>query len=186
MDRKFNLDKSGNTESIISLKLLNIVNTIDVKTFVDNYKISNFFKGKFFIKRLINKIFKYKLQQKIQWDSNFWDSIEIINYQSSIEVSKKIININEFENKLNKNFSSKKIKKIYKLKRMINHNIKLDFPLFITGESLNLLGSNIPKNSLYMLDGSRRCIAYILNEIREIDIYLITIKILLLLKKINI
>ena len=176
MDRKFNLNKSGNTESIISLKLLNIVNTLDVKTFIGNYKISNFFKGRFFIRRLIHKVFKYKLHQKIKWNSKFWDSVEIIDYQSSINFSKKIININEFENELNNNFNSKRIKKIYKLKTMIDDNIKLDFPLFITGECLNLLGSDISKNSLYMLDGSRRCIAYILNEISEINIYLITIK----------
>jgi len=75
-----------------------------------------------------------------------------------------------------KNFSSKRIKNIYKIKKMINNNIQLDSPLFISSNSLNLLGSKISKNNLYMLDGSRRCIAYILNDISEIQIYVIMLK----------
>jgi hypothetical protein len=176
MDRKLNLVNSGNTEYIISIRLLNISDIIDVKIFIQNYKISNFFKGNFFIKRLINKVFKYKLQESMVWDNDFWNLVEITNYKTSINISDKIKNVTEFEKELNKKFSSKRIKNIYKLKKMLNQNIVFDFPLFITGECLDLLGASTPSNSLYMLDGSRRCLAYVLNEINDINTYVMTLK----------
>ena len=176
MDRKFNLDSSGNTEEIIDLELLNINNVINVNHFVKNYKISNFFRGKFFIKRLINKVFKYKLKKSIIWDDDFWEKVEIINYKAFICFSKKINSLDEFENDLNKNFTSKRIKKISDIKKMYKKNVELDFPLFISGDCLNILGANTINNSLYMLDGSRRCISYVLNEINDINIYLMTLK----------
>jgi len=176
VDRKFNLDSSGNTESIIDLELLNINNVIDINLFAKNYKISNFFKGKFFIKRLINKVFKYKLEKSIKWNDYFWGKVEIVNYKASICFSKKINSLDEFENELNKSFTLKRIKKISDIKKMLNKNVKLDFPLFISGDCLNILGGNTSNNSLYMLDGSRRCLAYVLNDINEINIYLMTLK----------
>jgi len=176
MHRKFNLNNRGNTESMISLELLDILDVIDVNIFSKNYKISNFFRGKFFIKRLIKKVFKYKIQQSMNWNDDFWNNIEILNYKAAINFSERIDNLTEFENEFLKNFSSKRIKNIYKIKKMINNNIQLDSPLFISSNSLNLLGSKISKNNLYMLDGSRRCIAYILNDISEIQIYVIMLK----------
>ncbi len=176
MDRKFNLVNSGNTEYIISIKLLKIIDLIDIKIFIQNYKISNFFTGSFFIKRLINKVFKYKLQESMAWNNNFWNFVEIANYKTSINISEKIKDVTEFETELNKKFSSKRIKNIYKIKKMLNQNIVFDFPLFITGECLNLLGASTPNNSLYMLDGSRRCLAYVLNEQNDINTYVMTLK----------
>ena len=173
---EYSLSDNGKTEAFISIDLIKILQTIDTKKFIKNYKISNFWKGKFFIKRLINKIFKYKLKKSIVWDDGFWEKVEIINYKAFICFSKKINSLDEFENDLNKNFTSKRIKKISDIKKMYKKNVELDFPLFISGDCLNILGANTINNSLYMLDGSRRCIAYVLNEINDINIYLMTLK----------
>jgi len=48
--------------------------TID---FINSYRISNFWKGKFFIKKLIKRVFKYRLKQQIIWDRKFWEIIII-------------------------------------------------------------------------------------------------------------
>ena len=171
MDRKFNLENSGNTESIINIESLKFIDTLNVDIFLKNYKISNFFKGKFFIKRLIKKVFKYKLYKTINWNKNFWDKISVVQCKASIKTA---TNISEFSNIINKKFSTKRIKNILELKNMIeSNNIKLDYPLFISGDSLNLLNAKVSKNNIYILDGSRRIIAYLLSGINEINVYLI-------------
>ena len=176
MDKKFTLDSVGNTESIIKLELIEFINIVDSDFFLKNYKISNFFKGKFFIKRLIKKVFKYKIKKSIFWDSDFWNNIEIKTYNASLEISNKLDCMNNFEDVIFKNFSSKRIKDIENLKDLINSNAQLDLPLLITNNSLNLLGAELSKNNLFMLDGSRRCMAYILNNIVKIQVYVISVK----------
>ena len=37
-------------------------------------------------------------------------------------------------------------------------------PLYITGKALNLIGAKIKNDDIYILDGSRRLIANILNQ----------------------
>ena len=81
---KYSLYEIGKTEEFISIDLIKILQKIDTKKFIKNYKISNFWKGKFFIKRLINKIFKYKLNQKMIWNPKFWNEINIQIIKSQI------------------------------------------------------------------------------------------------------
>ena len=64
----------------------------------------------------------------------------------------------------------------FNYKSLIQKNNKLDYPLFIDSQSLNLLGANENNNELYMLDGSRRIIASLLCGIKKQKIYLISIK----------
>ena len=175
MDKKFKLDTNGKTESLISLNLLDSIKIINTNIFLRRYKISNFFKGKFFVKRLIKKVFKYKLQKNMIWNNKFWDRIEIVEYKTSINFSKKFKTIDEFEEKIKMISSLKRIKSIYKYKTMISQNFSFDFPLFISGECLNAIGGNIIDEKLYLLDGSRRIIAHLLNGKREINIYLILV-----------
>ena len=59
---------------------------------------------------------------------------------------------------------------------MILENSSLDYPLLISGECINLLGGKSHPNDIYMLDGARRLVAYILSEVDTIDVYLITLK----------
>ena len=59
---KYKTSQLGTTESIITITNVVIHKKIDFKSFIKNYKISNFFKGKYFINKLIKKIFKYKLK----------------------------------------------------------------------------------------------------------------------------
>ena len=57
-----------------------------------------------------------------------------------------------------------------------NNNIDLGQPLFITGECINHIGGNVDEKQIYILDGSRRLIAFLLNDLKEINILLITYK----------
>jgi len=50
---KYKTSQLGTTESIITITNVVIHKKIDFNSFIKNYKISNFFKGKYFIKRLI-------------------------------------------------------------------------------------------------------------------------------------
>ena len=88
----------------IDIELKSVIKEIEITDFTKNYKISNIWKGKFFIKKLINKIFKYQLHTPIKWTSNFWDSIKI-----------ELIDINIFikENKLGLELEKKNYKKTF-------------------------------------------------------------------------
>lgn len=167
---KYSLYEIGKTEEFISIDLIKILQKIDTKKFIKNYKISNFWKGKFFIKRLINKIFKYKLNQKMIWNPKFWNEINIQIIKSQIYFKKETYN-DEFMSQL----TSKRKKDILKYKKIMKNNIHMGYPLFITGECLNQIGEKkINENKIFILDGSRRLIASLLNENKEIDILLIT------------
>ena len=114
---EYSLSNMGKTEEFISIDLIKILQKIDAKKFVKNYKISNFWKGKFFIKRLINKIFKYKLNQKMIWNPRFWDEINIQVIKSKIYFKKEIYN-DEFMSKL----TPKRKKDILKYKEYSEKN----------------------------------------------------------------
>ena len=72
---------------IIDIKITNHIIDIPIDILIKEYKISNLWKGKFFIKRLINKIFKYQLNQKFRWDRNFWNKIKVSKLK--IEINKQ-------------------------------------------------------------------------------------------------
>ena len=109
MDRKFNLVKKGNTEALINFKLNNPFDEIPIDKFIRQYKISNFFKGSFFIKRLINKIFKYKINKQVIWTSNFWETVSVLKYKASITHNSN--DLISFIEEVNKNYSNRRIKK---------------------------------------------------------------------------
>ena len=177
MDRQFNLNKIGNTESLINLTSFNDFEIINSNFFIKNYKISNLYRGKYFIKRLIKKVFKYKLKTSMKWEKFFWIKIEIIKCKVNIKYDNKNLNNNNFQNIIYKNYSINRYKDILKLKDKIsNRSAKLDYPLFISGDCLNLLGSEVLKDDLFMLDGSRRINAYLLSNINKINIYIINLK----------
>ena len=142
----------------IDIELKSVIKEIEITDFTKNYKISNIWKGKFFIKKLINKIFKYQLHTPIKWTSNFWDSIKI-----------ELIDINIFikENKLSLELEKKTTKKrfqdIKKYQKMLTQ-IDMGEPLYITSRALNIIGANLKEDKIFILDGSRRLVANILNN----------------------
>ena len=164
------LPEIGMTENIINIKLSQNLQTVGLIPFIKDYKISNFWKGKFFIKRLINKIFKYKLKKNMNWNTNFWNNIQVQLIASDISIKEKYKhkNIVSF-------YSQKRKEDILKYQSMINNKVDLGFPLFITGECVNLIGGDVNEKEIYMLDGSRRLAAYILSNILNIRIWLITL-----------
>ena len=165
------LSELGKTESLISIILKEKLEVIDTTKFITNYKISNFWKGKFFIKRLINKIFKYKLNNKMTWNSKFWKEIQIQLITCKLSTKENYNHIN-----ITSSLNQKRLKNIRKYQSLIKNKIDLGNPLFITGECLNFIGGNVDEKIIYMLDGSRRIIALLLNNVTEIEILLINSK----------
>ena len=79
---------------------------------IQSYKISNFWKGHFFLKILINKIFKYRLQKPLKWEKNFWDIITIKSGVSEIKLSESLKDVESLELiKQCQHFDSNKIEK---------------------------------------------------------------------------
>ena len=142
----------------IDIELKSVIKEIEITDFIKNYKISNIWKGKFFIKKLINKIFKYQLQTPIKWTSNFWDSIKI-----------ELIDINIFTKgnklglELEKKTTKKRFQDIKKYQKMLTQ-IDMGEPLYITSRALNIIGANLKEDEIFILDGSRRLVANILNK----------------------
>ena len=142
----------------IDIELKSVIKEIEITDFTKNYKISNIWKGRFFIKKLINKIFKYQLNTPIKWTPNFWDSIKI-----------ELIDINIFikENKLDLELEEKTTKKrfqdIKKYQKLLAQ-IDMGEPLYITSRALNIIGANLKEDEIFILDGSRRLVANILNN----------------------
>ena len=170
---KLNFSLLGETESLILINILDQQsNKLELATFIKNYKISNFFKGKFFIIRLIKKIFKYKLITKFSWEKNFWDKINITCVNASISTKK----YDEFELFLKQKYSKKRIKNITKYKKIIENGADLGPPLYITGACLNFLGAKTENNKLFMLDGSRRLLSLALAKKKSTKILIINLK----------
>ena len=94
----------------------------------------------------------------IKWTSNFWDSIKI-----------ELIDINIFikENKLDLELEEKTTKKrfqdIKKYQKLLAQ-IDMGEPLYITSRALNIIGANLKEDEIFILDGSRRLVANILNN----------------------
>ena len=148
------------SEFKINISLKNNPSSIPVNFFIKNYKISNFWKGNFFIKRLIKKIFKYNLNKKLIWEKNFWNMVSIDMYQSTINILND--NSDDFENELEKKMTLNRYNDVVRYRKLLNDGIDLGRPLYITSEVLNLLNANISENNIYILDGSRRLAAHAL------------------------
>ena len=66
-----------NKDLFLNIKIDDITVQENGLYLLSQYKISNFWKGKFFIKRLINKIFKYHIKMQMVWKNDFWKKIVI-------------------------------------------------------------------------------------------------------------
>ena len=170
---KYKQSDIGFTETHIDLHLNNDCLMIDIDFFINNYKISKIFKGKFFVKRLIKKVFKYKLKNEFVWKKNFWNDVEINECTAKITLKKNIKSLNQFVNILNREYSTKRVNDVFKYQKLISKGKSLGSPLYITGSCLNALGANAKKNEIYMLDGSRRLIASLLADIENTKLFLI-------------
>ena len=58
MNHTFKQFLTRDNSIVVNIKLKKYISNIPIDIFIKEYKISNLWKGKFFIKRLINKIFK--------------------------------------------------------------------------------------------------------------------------------
>ena len=173
-NKNFILDVVPNGKSKVEIILKNKLSQIDTKTFLKKYKISNFFRGKFFIKRLIKKIFKHKSNNKLVWKNIFWENISIYKFDIDINFIDSN-NKDDFEKKIVEDTLKNRMQDIYKYKNLLNNSIDLGYPLFIKGDALNYLGAKFEDDSYFILDGSRRLIANILCE-KQPNILLIDIK----------
>ena len=165
MSAKYPLKKFQHQITAVGYMVINIefkekLENIDVKKFINNYKISNVWKGKFFLKRLIKKVFKYKLKKEINWDNNFWNNIEI----SLLKTEITLIDKHNFEKSIKNKTKPNRFDDIQKYQTKLRDRIDLGHSLYISGRCINYLGGNIDINTIFILDGSRRLVANILNN----------------------
>ena len=165
----------GNKTPLISISVDNIIKSENINQFLTHYKFSKWKKGRFFLKRLIKKVFKKRSLTGFSWDNNFWGNIVIHKMESKIQYNSKLIPA-EIEASLNSSQSSRRMKNILNYKLSISNNIDMGSPLYIKGSCINALGGDVPENALYQLDGSRRLMAYLLNETSQLNIWIISPK----------
>ena len=156
----------------IEIRFIAFIKYIDILVFLNKYRISNFLFGKFFLKKLINKIFKYQLNKKMIWKNIFWDNINIKLIETKVVLDSDLsIIANNYKLYSNK----KRFKNIKKYQFLLKSGHDMGAPLFISASCINYLGGSVNNNDIFMLDGSRRLYAHILNESNP-DILFIDIK----------
>ena len=158
-----------NKDLFLKLKIDKITIVNNSLDLLRQYKISNFWKGKFFIKRLINKIFKYHIKTQMIWKNDFWEKIII---------KKGAANIDSFETlseSIEKKISSKRYKDIKHYEKLISNDNDLDPLLFISGKAVSYLGAEILDKDFFILDGTRRLIAHALSN-KSPDILIIDLE----------
>ena len=98
MNRKFKLNPNviGVKGYKLDLENIKLIKTINTDYFLKNYKISNIWWGKWIIKRLINRVFKRRIHQKMIWDKSFWNNIEVKLAKTEIP-NDKYLNTKELE-----------------------------------------------------------------------------------------
>ena len=161
MNRKFHQSLTRDGSITIEITLASNIENIDINTFIKNYKISNFWKGKFFIKRLINKIFRHQLNQTIIWDKSFWNKIKISRIKTHINKDDcKNVKLN-----IKGKTAFNRYVDINNYQDLISKNYYMGDPLYISGDCMNYLGAKIASDNIYILDGSRRLIAHIMNNV---------------------
>ena len=168
-------DKGGRTEAIVAIQPTAAISEIPSKLLVKEYKIGRYFSGKFFVRRLIRKIFKYKLTQQLRWKKTFWENLKIYKVQCSLTHNELQTLGLTIENYIQIHFNPKRVESIVKYQRLLSSGHQFDYPLYITGKALNYLGGTVETDRLYMLDGARRIIARLLNKENPIMIYIATI-----------
>ena len=162
-NKKFKFNKSvvGVKGYALYIEYSKLIKNINVHYFLKNYKISNIWWGKWIIRRLISRIFRKRIYTKMNWKNLFWDKIEILLIETVID-KKKYTNA-DIENKIKIETKVNRFSDIKKYQSFFKNGEKLPPPLYITGNCLNYLGANVDKNLLFILDGSRRLTAHILN-----------------------
>ncbi|MAZ67886.1 MAG: hypothetical protein CMG49_00575 [Candidatus Marinimicrobia bacterium] len=163
MDKKYNLTQFSHSLTLdqsinVNIKIKSCLEELDVNEFINFYKISNFWTGKFFIKRIINKIFKYQIKKKMIWNKNFWSLVNIRVFNTSMSINENL----DLEKVLIHKTSNKRYSDIIKYKNFLLKDKNMGMPLYITGKSLNILGAKFRSNEVFILDGSRRLSANII------------------------
>ena len=164
MNHTFKQFLTRDNSIVVNIKLKKYISNIPIDIFIKEYKISNFWKGKFFIKKLIKRVFKYKLNHPIQWNRNFWELIKVYELKYTYTLPGSIQNLDELYLELSRGDTKKRFDDIKKYRELIKKGINLNYPLFISGKVLNLLGADIHGKDIYFLDGTRRLLANILND----------------------
>ena len=160
---KFNPSIVGVLGCELHLKNIKFVKNINLKYFLKKYKISNIWWGKWIIKRLINKIFKRRINQKMQWKKSLWDNIEVCLVETNIKKN-KYPDINILEKKIKVSVKPNRFEDIKKYKLLLKKGTQFPPPLYISGRCINYLGGVVDDDLLFILDGSRRITAHILNK----------------------
>ena len=138
--------------------------TKNIDDLLNAYVVSNMWRGKFFIKKLIKRLFKYRVNGSFNWDKNFWKLICIENLEYQYKLPNDINNLDELKQRLIKKTTKNRMNDIVKYQQLLRDGININVPLFITGEVLNHLGAEANSSEIYFLDGSRRLLANILNN----------------------
>ena len=97
----------------------------------------------------------------MNWNNFFWNNINIKLIETKIDLSS---NISEITKNYKKYSSKNRFKDIKKYQYLLNKGIDLGCPLFTSGSCINYLGGNVKNSDIFMLDGSRRLYAHILNQ----------------------
>ena len=160
---KFNTWVVGVNGYELHLENIKFIKNIDVTYFLKNYKISNIWRGKWIIKRLINRIFKRRIHQVIQWDKTLWDRIQVTLIEAGIQEN-KYSDIDIVEKNIKDKVKLNRFDDIKKYQLLLTKGVQLPPPLYISGRCINYLGGNVDDNLLFILDGARRITAHILNK----------------------
>ena len=165
MSVQYNFQKpiTNKRKFFINLNLTQSNSGVKIDEFISLYKISNFWRGKIFIKKLINKIFKYRIDANMKWNKNFWDLVNVYNAEYDYSLPKEFSNLNDFRKYVVEQTDSKRMKDILNYEKLILSGVDINCPLFINGLVLNKIGANVDKNDIFLLDGSRRLISNILS-----------------------
>lgn len=105
----------------------------------------------------------------MNWRSDFWDSITINLIETKLIIKERDI-YSALENKTIK----KRFKDIKRYQKLLTE-VDLGEPLYITSKALNMIGSDMRDDRVFILDGSRRLVANILNKTNP-NIILIDLK----------
>ena len=105
----------------------------------------------------------------MNWRSDFWDSITINLIETKLIIKERDI-YSALENKTIK----KRFKDIKRYQKLLTE-VDMGEPLYITSKALNMIGSDMRDDRVFILDGSRRLVANILNKTNP-NIILIDLK----------
>ena len=160
---KFNRSVVGVKGYELHLENIKFIKNIDVNDFFKNYKISNIWRGKWAIKKLITRIFKRRIHQEMQWKKSLWNKIEINLIEASIQTD-KYPDIDIIEKNIKAQVKPHRFKDIKKYQLLLTKGIEYPPPLYISGRCIKYLGGIVDDDLLFILDGSRRITAHILNK----------------------